>query len=678
MTAMTDIYVNPIGGCDWYRGEVQNDDCGLGALKTLEHAIRKISVLRQTGENGPVTVWLAPGKYFIDDTITIPKNCDNITFRPLGGKVEIIGAKRLQNACIDELFGVKCISAEVPCGVLVDDLFVNGKRADITRYPESGYLSAVETGSKTGALYDGTDWMIADRDLSELVGLYDATVVFRHFWIEERLKIESFDAASRKAVFDRHTTFTALTLNKDKKSESLGMNGENAECDSNDANSRMDYIIEGLPQMLKKPNEWVYVKDTNKIYYIPNDFDAENELYVPTVTKLFDIYGDNISFENIDFKYTSSHYECSVEMYPSEDENAKKPANDYQAFFGAEAVINFIGARNCRVENCGFSDYGLYGIDIDNECRNIDITRCRFENSGGGGIKIRHIANKTDFDVADNINISDCLIKNIGLIHTSACGILITLAQNCRISHNEICYTGYSGISVGWEWGYKDGRTKNIIIEKNHIHHISQGQLSDLGGIYLLGIQKGSIIRGNLIHDVVHKTYGASGIYADEGTSLVTFENNICYNTEYAGFQLHFGYGNIIRNNIFESGSLGSFWLWRHDAATAAYLKHNILIAKDKNYIFGGQTVDVLSSNVERDYNLYFDYTKTKPVMYKHFKTEKDFDDLQKEQGSDKNSIVKDPMFADYENKNFSLTKASPAKEIGFFDIDMSDVGIRR
>lgn len=35
-------------------------------------------------------------------------------------------------------------------------------------------------------------------------------------------------------------------------------------------------------------------------------------------------------------------------------------------------------------------------------------------------------------------------------------------------------------------------------------------------------------------------------------------------------------------------------------------------------------------------------------------------------------------MFADYENKNFSLTKASPAKEIGFFDIDMSDVGIRR
>lgn len=674
---MTDIYVDPKRGCDWNSGETVNNDCGLGALRTIGRAIQKVSVLRQTGENSPVTVWLAPGKYFIDDTITIPKNCDNITFRPLGGKVEIIGAMRLQDVMRDELYGVECLSAKVPDGAMPEDLFVNGKRAEITRYPENGYLPAVETGSKTGALYDGTDWMIADRDLSELDGLCDATVVFRHFWIEERLKIESFDAALKKAVFDRHTTFTALTLNKDEKSESLGMNGENAESADNDANSRMDYIIEGLPQMLKKPNQWVYKKDTDKIYYIPNDIDAENELYIPTVTKLFDIYGNNISFENIDFKYTSSHYECSVEMYPSEDENAKKPANDYQAFFAADAVINFIGASNCRIESCGFLDYGLYGIDIDNRCRNIDVEKCRFENSGGGGIKIRHRANKTDFDIAANISISDCLIKNIGIVHTSACGILITLAENCRISHNEICYTGYSGISVGWEWGYKNGRTKNIIIEKNHIHHISQGQLSDLGGIYLLGIQKGTVVRGNLIHDVVHKTYGASGIYADEGTSLVTFENNICYNVGYAGFQLNFGYDNIVRNNIFESGSLGAFWVWKQDMATAVYLKHNILIAKDKDYIFGGSKVDVLSANVERDFNLYYDCTKPEPIIYRHFKDEKSFDDLKREQGSDKNSMVGNPRFKDYKNKSFSLTEDSPAKEIGFFDIDMSDVGIR-
>ena len=249
MRTMTDIYVDPIGGCDWYRGEVQNDNCEFGALKTLECAIQKISALRQTGERCPVTVWLTPGKYFIDNTITVPENCDNITFRSLGGRAEIIGARRIQDGCVDELFGVRCISAEVPYGTLPDDLFVNGKRAEITRYPEIGYLSAVETGSKTGALYDGTDWMIADKDLSALDGVYDATVVFRHFWIEERLKIQTFDAVTKKAVFDRHTTFTALTLNKDKKSESLGMNGEDAGCVDNDANSRMDYIIEGLPQL---------------------------------------------------------------------------------------------------------------------------------------------------------------------------------------------------------------------------------------------------------------------------------------------------------------------------------------------------------------------------------------------------------------------------------------------
>ena len=84
------------------------------------------------------------------------------------------------------------------------------------------------------------------------------------------------------------------------------------------------------------------------------------------------------------------------------------------------------------------------------------------------------------------------------------------------------------------------------------------------------------------------------------------------------------------------------------------------------------------------------DHTDIKPSVYADNANVVVFDSLAETKGyafkkdiaylvhTDKNSIVKDPMFADYENKNFSLTKASPAKEIGFFDIDMSDVGIRR
>ena len=674
---ITEIFIDSKNGCDWYSGEYPTSNCGKGALKTIARALVKIERLRKTGARYPMTVWLMPGEYPIDSTITVPKECGNITFRPFGGEVSIIGAKKLENVAEDELYGVKCLSAKLPDGVIPEDLFVNDKRADITKYPESGTLSPIETGSKTGELYDGTDWMISDRDLTQFDGICDSTIVFRHFWIEERLKIESIDKATNKIVFTRATPFTAYTSNDDRH-ESTGRNGDDAQHDISDANSRMDYVIEGLPQLLKKPNQWVYKSDENKVYYIPESFDGENNLYVPTVTKIFDVYADYIHFENISFKYTSSHFESEMLTRSKTVDPNKKMANDVQALFSAEGVINFYGASNCSVNDCTIREYGLYGICIDNYCSDIDISKCRLENSGGGGIKVSQKPLKEDEGSAKNISVTDCLIKNIGLVHTSALGILMTYAQNCKICHNEICYTGYSGISVGWEWGYLKEKTQNILIEKNHIHHISQGQLSDLGGIYLLGVQPGTRVLGNLIHDVYDKTYGASGIYADEGASLITFENNICYNVSDNGFQLHFGYQNIVRNNIFESGRLGSLWDWMHDIEPGLILRRNIFIAKDNDFFFGGKNVDILSATMESDNNLFWSYGNTNPTVGRIFANEKKFDKWQDEFKKDQNGILADPLFNDYDNKDFGLKQNSPAYKLGISEIDMSDVGIRK
>ena len=686
MAKITEIFIDAKNGCDWFNGSTPYCDRANGALKTIGSAIKKITSLRDTKETFPITVWLMPGEYYIDETVVIPKGCDNITFRAYSGGVTIIGAKKLENLEIDELYGTKCLSAKLPQRAIAEDLFANGERAEITRYPENGYLTPVETGSgKAAELHCGTDWIIADRNLEEFDGIYDATISFRHFWVDEWLKIESIDTKTNKVVFTNATCFTVYTDNDTKDHESSGRNGDANLHKISDANSRMDYVIEGLPQMLKKPNSWVYKKDENKIYYIPKNFEAENELYVPAVKKLFDIYSNEIVFCGISFKYTSSQYDEKVEKTHSPyAEKGKNVAGPRQAFWRADGAINFYGAHNCRIEKCTISDFGLYAVNIDNECSDIEVEKCQILNGGGGGVKVWRKCNMAeccdageDVLVADNISVCDCLIKNIGLIHTAACGILLMDVKNSRFLHNEICYTGYSGISIGWEWGYKHQRTHDNRIEKNHIHHISQGQLSDLGGIYLLGIQRGTRVRANLIHDVRDKTYGASGIYADEGASQITFEENICYNVDDNGFQLHFGFENVVRNNIFESGRLGALWVWMHDLNPGLILKHNILIAKDNDYIFGGAKVDVPPCTMESDYNLYWDYSKT-PIMGNLFKTEKSFEDWQTENELDRNSIVADPEFCDYENKDFTLKKNSPAYKIGFRDIDMSDVGIRK
>ena len=46
--------------------------------------------------------------------------------------------------------------------------------------------------------------------------------------------------------------------------------------------------------------------------------------------------------------------------------------------------------------------------------------------------------------------------------------------------------------------------------------------------------------------------------------------------------------------------------------------------------------------------------------------------------GKDKYTIEADPLFVDYENNDFRLKPNSPAYDIGFVDIDFSDVGIQR
>lgn len=106
------------------------------------------------------------------------------------------------------------------------------------------------------------------------------------------------------------------------------------------------------------------------------------------------------------------------------------------------------------------------------------------------------------------------------------------IAEETTVAHNLIHDFSYTGISVGWAWSPDPTDARKNRIEYNHIHHVMK-LMGDGAGIYTLGSQPGSLVRGNLIHDIERNpsTQGSAnnGLYLDEGSKGFHIEGNVVY-----------------------------------------------------------------------------------------------------------------------------------------------------
>jgi hypothetical protein len=258
-------------------------------------------------------------------------------------------------------------------------------------------------------------------------------------------------------------------------------------------------------------------------------------------------------------------------------------------------------------------------------------------------------------------------------LHHQAIGLWIGQSGGNRIAHNRISEFDYSGISIGWTWGYGPSKAGGNVVEFNEVDHLgdrpgnTEPPLGDMGGIYTLGRQPGTVIRNNYFHDIAGRTI-AWGIYFDEGSSGIVAENNLVLRTTHGGFHEHYGQDNIVRNSIFAMGRDGQVWRTRREAHTSFTFARNIVVA-DSDQWFRGDW----SGGVVLEHNLYW-RLDAKPVP---FPAGKDLDTWLAA-GLDSGSIVADPRLDLTNPRTPALSQDSPARALGFQPFDLALVGPRK
>jgi hypothetical protein len=260
---------------------------------------------------------------------------------------------------------------------------------------------------------------------------------------------------------------------------------------------------------------------------------------------------------------------------------------DTQAAVDIGAAIEVDFARDIALRNCSIESTGGYGVWLRDGVRDSLVADCAMKDLGAGGVKVGTVsiaANEPPTQTTGNDIVSGNSIEHTGRIYPGAVGIWVGRTFDNEVSHNTIVDTTYTGISVGWKWGYGPSFAGRNRIVSNALLDIGGRHLADMGGIYTLGDLTGSVISDNLIREVhgyQHQGSGAWGIYNDEGTSGVTIENNIVDGTDAGAYHLHYGHDLILRHNLFADGRRGEIQVTRSEPErTHLAVLDNLIIAE--------------------------------------------------------------------------------------------------
>ncbi len=618
------FYVSSQGNMQWSGRHPQPLEDGSDGPCLYPHsALLKARRARRTGSHlGAVEIRIAPGDYFLYEPLHLQEEDSDITFiAEVEGTARFHSAIRIEGWKEDRLQGVELWSTDLPDELrhskVIRSFFVNGERRSKPVHRSEGwdhfenvpgldptlsidrYLDKIFQGSQRVVIPKG---IIPENEEN----VEEAEILVSHFWVLERLPIESWDPKNREI---RTRSESLIALRNDHQ--------------SNFAKFR----IENLKSSLKNPGEWYVDRKNLKIYYIPKTGERINEVRVeiPSLSQLIRVIGTvghpvkRVAFEGIEFYGTESlppqDFSIWSDPYSIDRTPRKRDASFFnteyhnnicqtgrtygvspQAAYELPGVLHFRHASFCRVEKCRFHGLGVYAIILEEGSTRCEVLNSEFYDLGAGAIQMDGgFIERGEAYLNGYHHIIGNHIYDTGYIYPAGVGILSMISIRNRIELNHIHHTSYSGISCGWMWGVDRVVAYGNQILRNHIHHVGvRGGLNDMAAIYALGVQPGTVIEENMVYEVSTATYGGGGIYLDQGGSLMEVSRNFIFGLVDYGLVNNITRGNRVLDNLLIVNCKKSAILLYgaiNEEKTNEYPSEKMLFEKNVIYVPPGKSI---------------------------------------------------------------------------------------
>ena len=328
--------------------------------------------------------------------------------------------------------------------------------------------------------------------------------------------------------------------------------------------NRFTCYLEGHYDFIDLPGEWAFNKKAGTLYYkpFPGQEPENTEVIIPLKDQLLQLSGNkdekvkNVHFQGISFKHASY-------LLPDYGHDGRQACFFYSKGTGLtnqealiEEAILLEWASDCSFIDCKVSHTGANGLFVTTGSKDIKIDAMALEDIGGNSVMIGNSYDPGNEDPAlvQRVSFSNGKVNHGGRHYQSAVGIWLGFGTDMIISNNEVFDQPYTGISVGWQWNPVPSSSRDNTISDNHIYEVMK-MLGDGGGIYTLGNQPGSVIRGNRIHDILRSELNHAspnnGMFIDEGSKGYLVEDNLIYRVSHTCIRGHRASGVQLSNNTF-------------------------------------------------------------------------------------------------------------------------------